>query len=916
MGGAEPRVLLRGAGAGRRRPTGSAPERPPPPRRRRRGRPRPAAPRRAGPRPLRPAARPGVAAHPRPGPGRGRGLAGAAPPGALRRPRPRPRGAPARRARRRSSLSPTPLLAASGARPCGARRRRSRLAATLLVVVPSAAFIGMGAAADRPYGQDGGVVQLPLAIDKILAGESPYGADYSSTVLARQARVSSFWDECGGNPILRHHAYLPGTHLVMLPFHLASRAAFGGFDPRVGHAPLLRPRRPSRRPPPGLGRGPARRGGDRGPEPARLLAPDLRRERPRLRGDGARRGAPRAGGEARRSAARSSASPAPPSSSPGPSRRSCSWRSRGPAPSATSRAPPPWRRVLAARAAAAAVFLAVVAPRRGPRLPRVLGRHRRLQRRPARRRQLPARGHARLRLRQLPDLLRPRGRACGTTSRSRSSTPCSCRSGSSCCGRSCGTGARSGRSPRAAPRSSPRSTSRASSTRTTSSPPRSSCPLAVLARRRGADLALAPLLLLALAVGGGGERPLRTAWEQAAAAGLPARLSGLAAALAPRAGPTLTKDPLGLLFSATAAGLGVLYLALAVCGAPRRARLAVTALGGGPRGRRARLRPRGGLRTDRRRPRAGPRRRPGAGRRGRLLARRSPYTPPPETSPRGREAVSASFRLDPPAEILPVAAAPAAGAVGARRPHAAPGRAGPAARGRPRPRRPRGACSLPDSRAVVVGRRSPSRCWRGRWPSGRCSAPRRPVPRGARRRLGGRASRRRLSRRGCWPAAAVALDHRALLVSPFLVRSPPEAGGPRGRPLPGLRRVPAGRRASRPPRPRGVRGAPRREDAPGPGLGLFNLLAYRGAEASAGALALAALAPLLLGGLRPVAAEAALAAARPRGDREPRRHRARAGRSRRRRWRCRSSCWVWRRSSRATGSRPRPRRPTRAGSAL
>jgi hypothetical protein len=33
--------------------------------------------------------------------------------------------------------------------------------------------------------------------------------------------------------------------------------------------------------------------------------------------------------------------------------------------------------------------------------------------------------------------------------------------------------------------------------------------------------------------------------------------------------------------------------------------------------------------------------------------------------------------------------------------------------------------------------------------------------------------------------------------------------------------------------------------APGPGLGLFNFLAYRGAEASAGALALAALVPLL-----------------------------------------------------------------------
>jgi hypothetical protein len=38
---------------------------------------------------------------------------------------------------------------------------------------------------------------------------------------------------------------------------------------------------------------------------------------------------------------------------------------------------------------------------------------------------------------------------------------------------------------------------------------------------------------------------------------------------------------------------------------------------------------------------------------GRLLDRRSPYTPPPETLPPGREAVSASFRLDPPAELRP-----------------------------------------------------------------------------------------------------------------------------------------------------------------------------------------------------------------------------------------------------------------------
>ncbi len=106
-------------------------------------------------------------------------------------------------------------------------------AAGLLVVAPTLAFVTLGAVAQRPYGQDGGVVQLPLAIEKILRGESPYGADYSESVLGRQARVSSFWEPLGGNPILRHHAYLPGTHLVMLPGYLLSRAALGFFDPRL-----------------------------------------------------------------------------------------------------------------------------------------------------------------------------------------------------------------------------------------------------------------------------------------------------------------------------------------------------------------------------------------------------------------------------------------------------------------------------------------------------------------------------------------------------------------------------------------------------------------------------------------------------------------------------------------------------------
>ena len=106
------------------------------------------------------------------------------------------------------------------------------IAAAALVVAPTLGLVAMGAATGRPYGQDGGVVQLPLAIEKILSGETPYGADYSASMLGRQARVSDFWAERGGNPILRHHAYLPGTHALMLPFHLLGRVT-GGFDPRV-----------------------------------------------------------------------------------------------------------------------------------------------------------------------------------------------------------------------------------------------------------------------------------------------------------------------------------------------------------------------------------------------------------------------------------------------------------------------------------------------------------------------------------------------------------------------------------------------------------------------------------------------------------------------------------------------------------
>ena len=123
-----------------------------------------------------------------------------------------------------------------GAALCGAGTRvRGWLllaAAGFLVLLPTAVFVAVGFAAERPFGQDGGVVQLPLALDRILAGQSPYGADYSRSILGRQSRVSEFWAPFGGNPILRHHAYLPGTHLMMMPFYLGCRALFGLFDTR------------------------------------------------------------------------------------------------------------------------------------------------------------------------------------------------------------------------------------------------------------------------------------------------------------------------------------------------------------------------------------------------------------------------------------------------------------------------------------------------------------------------------------------------------------------------------------------------------------------------------------------------------------------------------------------------------------
>lgn len=739
------------------------------------------------------------------------------------------------------------LLAAAGSRPAS-RAAVIAVAATLLVVLPTAAFVGMGAAADRPYGQDGGVVQLPIAIDKILAGESPYGADYSTTVLARQARASSFWDEWGGNPILRHHAYLPGTHLVMLPFHLASRAVFGGFDPRAvtllfyALVVVLAARLPAS-------------------AESRLAAAGIAALNPlvywhQVFGANdlvfvamvlgavllARGGRPVACGAllGLACATKQLAWPFAPFLLVALSgARSFRDLAGGVA----------WRRLAPPLAAAAGVFAAVVLPVAaldfrafwgdivvynvglpgGDNYP--LGG-------------TPGFGFANFllyfgRVASLRDyfpfsvfyaLLVPLGLLLLRAQ------------------------LRDGHPEWALATGSAALVASLYFSRVVHPnylvPAAVLLPLAVLARRRGADLALAPLLLLAVAVEVAERGLFRAAWEQATAAGLPARLSGLAAAVAPEAGPSLTRDPLGLVLSATAAGLGVLYLALAACGAPRGARLAVTALAavlaiGAPAFVLARISGRTGI--VRAQDPAVVQAQADA---GRLLAGRSPYTAPPETSPRGREAVSTSFRLDPPAEILPArpllppgpsVVAGLSRAVDARDPRLAAALALAALAGilaacfEGRRRRAAAALAVlaaPLSIGTVLG--SPAvlglTALVGSW-----AAARRGLARGA----------------GVLAGLAVALDHRAVLVAPFALL----AGGSRSDARKGLRAAVGPYLLVVAPiallDPAAFAARVAAPTTPGPGLGIFNLLAYRGAEAGAFALALAALAPLLLAGLLP-----------------------------------------------------------------
>lgn len=727
-------------------------------------------------------------------------------------------------------------LAAAGA---GIRPRAAAIAlgAALLVVGPSAAFVAMGAATGRPYGQDGGVVQLPLAIDKILAGESPYGADYSGTILARQAGVSSFWDGLGGNPILRHHAYLPGTHVVMLPFQLASRAVLGFFDPRSVTLLfyLLVVALAARVPAGGEARLSAAAVAAFNPLVywhqifgandlvfvAMLLAALLAARASRPLAAGALLGLA--------CATKQLAWPFAPfllvALSGARSYRELLTGA-------------PWRRLLPPALAAASVFVAVVAP------------------------------VAALDFRAFwADIVVYNVGLPGADNYPIGGTP--------------GIGAanfliyfgrvtdlreyfpfsvfyallvplglllvreqmRDGQPEWALATGSAALVASVYFSRVAHPNyliPAAVClPLAVLARRRGADVALAPLLLLALAVEVAENGVFKAAWEQAHEAGFAERAAGLAAALLPGAHAGLTKDPLGLLLSATAAGLGLAYLVVATAGASRRIRavvplVALTLLVIGPALFLARL----GARTGVVRAQD-----PGvvqaAADAARLLAGRSPYTPPPDEAPRGREAFSESFRLDPPAELLPAspqlppgrALLTAAGRIaGARDPRVVPlaALAGLAAllaiRFRGRSRRAALALALlaaPLALGTLLGA---------------------PFALGLAALVAAWLSCERGSSvlSGVLAGLAVGLDHRAVFAAPFLVLADVEARE-RMRTLSAaaaayaLVVVPVAlvdpgafveRLVSR--------------AAAGPGLGVANLLAWRGAESLA-----AALAPLL-----------------------------------------------------------------------
>ena len=456
---------------GARVPVSSAPRRkrrlssPPAPRRRRGGRPRPPPPAGARPRASRPAASPGLAALPRP-------ARGGRPPRWLGPLLPAPSGGLDRDpvALLLAALATLlalayALLAAAGARPA-ARAVVIGLGAVLLVALPSAAFIGWARRRTGPTARTGASSSCRSRSTR----SSPARAPTAPTTRARSSPARRGCRASGTSSGATRSCATTRTCRARTSSccrsTCAGRACFGGFDPRVvtllfyGLVVVLAARFPAS-------------------VDGRLCAAGIAALNPLVYWHqifGANDlvfVAMILGAVLLARGSRPLASRSPPR--PRLRHQAACLALRAVPPRGTVRRPllprPRRRRAVAAplraRGGGGGGLRGRRRSGRGPGLPGVLGRHRGLQRRAARGRQLPVRGNARVRLRELSCCTSAGWPACGTTSRSRSSTCSSCRWASCSCARSFGTGTRSGRWPRGARRSSRRSTSRVSSTRTT-----------------------------------------------------------------------------------------------------------------------------------------------------------------------------------------------------------------------------------------------------------------------------------------------------------------------------------------------------------------------------------------------------------------------------------------------------------------
>ena len=83
---------------------------------------------------------------------------------------------------------------------------------------------------------DGGVLQTEAALDFLLAGESPYSADYRNTQMAEGADSDpALWEELGmeENPAFDFFPYPPGVLLVSVPIKAAIQISSDWYDQRL-----------------------------------------------------------------------------------------------------------------------------------------------------------------------------------------------------------------------------------------------------------------------------------------------------------------------------------------------------------------------------------------------------------------------------------------------------------------------------------------------------------------------------------------------------------------------------------------------------------------------------------------------------------------------------------------------------------